>query len=601
MDVGRTALLAKHPFPLPGLAVAVVGLAVFGGLGVAAAQGLVPWWLAVPFQALAAYACFTPLHDASHRAISNSPVLDDLIGWCCGVPLFAPLPAFRHLHLAHHAATNDPLADPDMWSGRARTRLARVLRWSIKDLHYVARYLAVASRRPRREVVASALGLVAIWGTAIGLAIAGHALEVVVLWLVPSRLAILALSIGFDWLPHQPRDVRGIDDPYRATVVHEQRWLTPLLLAQNYHLVHHLFPGVPFYRYGLVYRTLREELLARGARVHGVVPSRTDELALRIATITDETPDTRTFALEVPASMRERFAYRPGQFVVVHVPWCGETLRRCYSISRADGSLAITVKRAGRASHWLHGVARAGMRLRVDPPAGRFVLAPEDARPLLLIAGGTGITPIIALAESALATTNRNVRVVYANRAPDRVIFRARLDALVAANRPRLALVYHFDNRHGPLQIAPYLARSHASAVYACGPAPMLAAIAEAAAAVGMPREQICVERFTPPAEPAAAEPATSFIAIRDGLRHRVTIRPRETLLAAARRAGIATRSSCEMGYCGTCAARLAAGSVVSRSGPLGAADVACGFILPCSARALAGSPVVIDFDEERP
>jgi ferredoxin-NADP reductase/fatty acid desaturase len=598
VDADRTLLVAKHPNALPALGVALAGLVVFGGLGVGAALGLVPWPIAIPLQAVAAYACFTPLHDASHRAISRYPMVDDVIGWCCGVPLLAPLPAFRHLHLQHHAATNDPIADPDMWSGGARSRWTRALRWSVKDLHYVARYLTVAATRPRREVVACALGLVAIWGTGIALAVAGHALEVIVLWLVPSRLAILALSFGFDWLPHQPRDVRAAEDPYRATVVYEQRWLTPLLLAQNYHLVHHLFPGVPFYRYGLVYRTLRQELLARGARVHGAEPVGSRELALRIVAITDETADTRTFELEVP---REGFAYRPGQFLVVHIPWCGETLRRCYSISRADGSLAITVKRCGRASRWLHGVARVGMRLRVDRPAGRFVLAPDDSRPLLLIAGGTGITPIIALAESALATTNRTVRLVYANRDPDHVIFRARVDALVAANRPRLAIIYHFDDRHGRLQIAPYLSRGHACAVYACGPEAMLAAISEVAASLGMPRERISVERFAPADEPTSADPAASFIAIRHGVRHDVPIGPRETLLAAARRAGLATRSSCEVGYCGTCAARLADGSVASSPGPLGAADLACGFILPCSARALAGSPVVVDFDEERP
>ncbi len=85
-------------------------------------------------------------------------------------------------------------------------------------------------------------------------------------WILPSRLALLLLAFSFDHLPHRPHLVLGRVDPYRATHVFSDALLTPVFLYQNYHLVHHLYPGVPFYRYAQVWRDQRETLLARGAR-----------------------------------------------------------------------------------------------------------------------------------------------------------------------------------------------------------------------------------------------------------------------------------------------------------------------------------------------
>ena len=97
--------------------------------------------------------------------------------------------------------------------------------------------------------------------------LSGYGLEVVLLWLMPARLAIGLLAFGFDWLPHHPHDVRSDDDRYRATVVRPSPWLTPLLIYQNYHLIHHLYPAVPFYRYSRVWRAKEATLRPRRVRV----------------------------------------------------------------------------------------------------------------------------------------------------------------------------------------------------------------------------------------------------------------------------------------------------------------------------------------------
>ena len=76
----------------------------------------------------------------------------------------------------------------------------------------------------------------------------------------------MALSFSFDYLPHKPHFVLASENPYRATRLFADPLLTPIFLYQNYHLVHHLYPGIPFYRYARVWREKRDELTRRGAR-----------------------------------------------------------------------------------------------------------------------------------------------------------------------------------------------------------------------------------------------------------------------------------------------------------------------------------------------
>lgn len=574
-------------WPTIGLAIAAVGS--FVALGVAAATGALPWAITIPLQGIVAFAGFTPLHDASHRAIARARWVNEVIGWICGMPILAPFSGFRYLHYAHHAHTNDLVRDPDSWSGKAKTRAGIFARWLVMDLHYLVRYLFEIRTRPRGEVVASVLGVAVMWGSWAILIATGHAVELLVCWLIPARIAILTLSIVFDWIPHHPRSATGAEDPYRATNVYEHRWLAPLLLGQNYHLIHHLYPGVPFYRYGRAYWGMRDELLARGADVRRIgrrIASTTPVVGelRRIAAIVDETPDTKTFVLSGPVP-----AFQPGQFVVVELP---TGLRRCYSISRV-AELAITVKRHGAASSWLHDCARVGNELRVGPPQGRFTLEDGD-RPIVMFAAGSGITPSITILEAALRTTARQVTLVYASRGP--AIFRDRLDALAQMYTGRFTLVVR-DSRPDRDAIAAHLDSD--GELYTCGPAGFRELVEDVARTHGIPADRHHAERFVPRAATAVdGEPARSFVAIRRGAQRVVALGDGETVLAAARRAGLEPRASCQDGYCGTCAARLVCGRIAARTwGPLGDDDVARGFFLPCSSRLLAPGPIVVDLD----
>lgn len=238
------------------------------GLGL---SEMLPMWASGFIAALSAFAAFTAMHDASHKSVAKRRWVSEVVGRLASLLLVAPFPAFRYVHLEHHKHTNDPVRDPDHWSGRGPAWLLP-LRWLTQDLHYYVLYFRVRNSRPRRERLETLLTFGALYGSAIALVATGYGMEVLLLWLLPARAAIVLLAVAFDYLPHRPHTVLAKDDRYRATHILDIPWLTPLFLCQNYHLVHHLYPGVPFYRYPRVYRERRDEMVERGAKIITLTP-----------------------------------------------------------------------------------------------------------------------------------------------------------------------------------------------------------------------------------------------------------------------------------------------------------------------------------------
>jgi 3-ketosteroid 9alpha-monooxygenase subunit B len=322
---------------------------------------------------------------------------------------------------------------------------------------------------------------------------------------------------------------------------------------------------------------------------------------LRVLRVVEETADARSFVLDVPEALVPRFAYRAGQFLTFRVPWGEAALMRCYSLSscpETDPAPQVTVKRVadGRVSNWFHDALRAGDPLWATAPAGRFVLGGSE-RPLALFGGGSGITPLVSLAKSALATTRRPVRLLYANRDAESVIFRDALEALAAAFPGRLAVAHHLDAERGLLDAAG--ARAAAAGArdadcYLCGPAPFMALLETALGAARVPRERIRIERFASPAdgeapaEAVAADAPAEVVVHLDGRTHRVPYRAGQSLLKAAQAAGLDPPFACQEGYCGTCAARLLRGRVeMAVNDVFDEAEVAEGHVLTCQARAV--------------
>jgi 3-ketosteroid 9alpha-monooxygenase subunit B len=309
-----------------------------------------------------------------------------------------------------------------------------------------------------------------------------------------------------------------------------------------------------------------------------------------VARIVKETADARTFVL----TPDEPFPYRAGQYCTFRVTVDGEELFRSYSMSSApetDSELATTVKRVatGKVSNWMLDNLVEGDEVVLTRPAGTFCLDATSA-PLLGFAGGSGVTPILSLTKSALATTDRPVRLLCADRDRPSAIFDSVMSELVDRYPDRLEVVRHLDEQHGLID-APRVRRFVGADVdadcYVCGPEGFMTVVKSALPGPG----RVFVENFdiepkaheTPAVDtPASATGGTVTIHLD---RQKVSV-PRvagETLLESARRAGLSPPFSCEAGNCGTCIGRLTDGHATMRNNDVLEEDeIDDGYILTC-------------------
>jgi len=223
--------------------------------------------------------------------------------------------------------------------------------------------------------------------------------------------------------------------------------------------------------------------------------------------------------------------------------------------------------------------------------------------PIMAFAGGSGITPIISLVKSALATTERPISLVYANRDADAVIFGDELERLRAESFGRLTVHHHHDSERGFLDAAGCAALVDGSAhadFYICGPGPYMDIVDAGLSTLGVRAEQRFIERFVVPATDPVVEQEsnTESLVIRiDRRKHTFPYQAGDTILEAARRAGLSPPFSCEAGSCATCMAHLDKGSVTMRvNNALSADEVDDGWVLTCQSLPTS-EEVVVDYD----
>jgi 3-ketosteroid 9alpha-monooxygenase subunit B len=328
---------------------------------------------------------------------------------------------------------------------------------------------------------------------------------------------------------------------------------------------------------------------------------------LTVADVVDETADTRSFVLEIPRALEERFVYAAGQFCTFRATIGGEPVVRCYSMSSSPETgdpFTVTVKRVpgGKMSNWMNDRLSPGDTIDVMPPTGLFVLRAAET-PIVAFAGGSGITPVLSIVKTALATTTREIALVYANRGPGSVIFAGVLEHLRARSGGRLSVHHHLDSETGFLDAAACAAlvadRTQAD-FYVCGPGPYMKVVEAGLDRRGVEPGRRFIERFELPAEaPAVSEASeTESIVIRlDGRRHTIDYQRGDTILEAVRRAGLKPPFSCQAGNCGTCMAFLGGGKAAMRANNvLHADEVEEGWVLTCQA-VPTSREVAVDYD----
>jgi ferredoxin-NADP reductase len=323
-----------------------------------------------------------------------------------------------------------------------------------------------------------------------------------------------------------------------------------------------------------------------------------------VLAVIDETPDIRTFRFARP----DGFEFVAGQFLTVRVRLDGRDVARCYSISSppsARGYLDISVKRQGLVSNLLHSTLKPSVSVSLKAPAGAFVYPGDDDRPLLLLAGGVGITPLLSMLRHATdVDPSRPVTLLYAAHREDGLAFR---DELAALSRRHPQVRTAFAVAHPPQSSSVYPGRIDEglitammpdvrhSIAFICGPRPMIDAMREVLWSLGLSDDQVRFERFeaavaasgAKAAEAHALEPPATeqhhMRCSRTGTN--VPVAPGQTILEAAESGGVAIDSLCRAGVCGTCRTRVISGEVDCDTTTLDDADRRDGYVLACMAR----------------
>lgn len=280
------------------------------------------------------------------------------------------------------------------------------------------------------------------------------------------------------------------------------------------------------------------------------------ETRARVVAIIDETHDTKTFVLAPNAGWQ---GHQAGQFTTLEVEIDGVRTRRCYSLCSAPGDRhpAITVKRApgGQVSNWLHDELRVGDVVGLGAASGDFVLpAPLPAR-LLLLSGGSGVTPVMSMLRE-LAARDAVADVVFINYARSRadVIFRDELTQL-AARHAGLRLLLCIDDGFAEARFAELVPDFAARDTFLCGPPAMMACAEKLWAGSSRLRR----ERFAAPV-PRAAGASVQVSLIRSG--KTLAISGQGSLLQQLEAAGERPGYGCRMGICHTCRCRKQSGTV---------------------------------------
>lgn len=377
------------------------------------------------------------------------------------------------------------------------------------------------------------------------------------------------------------------------------------------------------YRIASHYVALRADArrfrLGKSAQPAPTGPLRTWSGQLRVAKIFLETPEVRTFRLVLPDAPRLPFEFQPGQYLNLTLVIDGRKVRRSYTIASSPtrtGYCELSIKREehGLASRFLHDRIREGDLLEVAAPAGKFTFTGKESQAIVMIAGGVGITPLMAKIRylTDLGWPGQ-IQLIFSVKTAGDFIFRDELEALqqrfanlrvtVTATREADPNWQGERGRISPALLQRVAPNLTASRVHLCGPTEMTEPTIEMLRQLGVPEEHIKHESFASPSRKqdsiAADDPPSESTAINLAPGKDATLEfsrsgksvgelQGQTILEVAETEGIEVPYECRAGVCGQCKVRLLRGQVVMDSeDALDSEDRALGMILCCQARCM--------------
>lgn len=352
---------------------------------------------------------------------------------------------------------------------------------------------------------------------------------------------------------------------------------------------------------------------------------------LQVSEVKRETEDTVSVVVNVPETLAADFKYIQGQYLTFKQMIEGEEVRRSYSLCSSpatDNELRVAIKKVegGKFSTFANENLKQGDVLEVMPPMGNFYtdLNSANARKYVAFAAGSGITPIMSILKTTLATEqNSTFTLIYGNRSASATIFKAELDQLKAQYGDRFNLVYvmsreavdgHFEGRITAAKCQEMTANVAelygADDYFLCGPVEMIEGVTEELKSKGVDGSKIHFELFTTPVptengqSASAADPGAKFDAavtvIIDGDEVDFDLSSQgEPILDAALDAGADVPFACKGAVCCTCRAKVLEGSVrMEMNYALDDDEVEEGYILTCQSHPTS-EKVVVDYDAD--
>ncbi|MHA7650273.1 fatty acid desaturase [Mycobacterium sp. ML4] len=654
---------AQHALPDPGEAVPKLALPTIGiflasltaflTTTVGYLHGWSPWWVTIPVNAAVTFVMFTVVHDAAHYSISSVRWVNGLMGrlaWLFVGPVVA-FPSFGYIHIQHHRHSNDDDQDPDTFASHGKW-WQLPLRWSMVEYFYLRYYLPRARSRPVVEVAETiVMTVLSLTGLCVAIT-TGNFWILAVVFLIPQRIGLTVLAWWFDWLPHHGLADTQRTNRYRATRNRVgAEWLfTPVLLSQNYHLVHHLHPSVPFYRYLRTWKRNEEAYLERNAAINTVfgqqlnpdeyrewkelngrlakllpvrMPARSSSPhavlhRIPVASVDPITADSTLVTFAVPEELQDAFRFEPGQHVTVVG---AEGVRRNYSIcapaTRAQLRIAVKHIPGGAFSTYVAEQLQAGDVLGLMTPTGRFgtALHPLNRKHYVGLVAGSGITPVLSILATTLEIeTESRFTLIYGNRTKESTMFRAELDRLESRYADRLEILHVLSGEalHTPelrgridrdklnLWLTGNLQPDAVDEWFICGPMDMSTAVRESLLEHRVDPERIHLELFhgfeTGSAAEHSYEGATVTFTL-SGKQWTYDLTPGDSILEGALQVRDDAPYACMGGACGTCRAKLVEGNVeMDHNFALGQAELDAGYILTCQSHPT--TPFVsVDYD----
>ncbi len=343
--------------------------------------------------------------------------------------------------------------------------------------------------------------------------------------------------------------------------------------------------------------------------------------ALKITAVDSLTPNAVTLTFDIPEHLKNTFAYTAGQYITIKHTVNGEELRRAYSISSApsSGKTTVGIKKVpnGTFSVYANESIKTGDVLEVMPPEGRFVFeSTSEAKNVAAFAAGSGITPIMSIAQTVLESHSENTFVlVFGNQSPEETMYlkamqelqdeytnRFFIQHLFSRTQEENALFGRIETSTVNFVIKNKFKETTFDAFYLCGPEEMINTVSDTLKNNGISEAKILFELFTSSdAEDTLAEELegkTKLEVLVDDETFSITMDKKELVLDAVLKEDINAPYSCQGGVCSSCIARITEGKAeMVKNQILTDGEVAEGLILTCQAHPLTPT-LKVDYDD---